>query len=120
MRTTIARAAAAGRESSDLARELEARARRLAEISLSLVDELDRAAALANATVYLEACGHVVIAWLWLEQFLAADGKPGDFYDGKRQAARYFFRYELPRIAPQLDLLGALDRTTLDMRAEWL
>ena len=53
--------------------------------------------ALANASVYLEAVGHVVVAWLWLEQALAAEGRTGDFYDGKRAAAQYFFRYELPR-----------------------
>lgn len=56
---------------------------------------------------------------MWLEQLLAADGKDGDFYDGKRQAGRYFFRYELPRTGPQLNLLESLDRTTLEMRADW-
>ena len=38
---------------------------------------------------------------------------------GKRAAARYFFRWELPRTAPQLDLLDSLDRTTLDMADPW-
>ena len=61
---------------------------------------------LANATVYLEAFGHVVLAWIWLEQACAAHGKAGDFYDGKRQACRYFFRWELPRTGPQFDLLA--------------
>jgi hypothetical protein len=79
----------------------------------------DVEAALANSAVYLEAFGHVVMAWIWLEQFITADGQSGDFYDGKRQAARFFFRYELPRTAPQLDLLESLDRTTLDMRDGW-
>jgi len=59
------------------------------------------------------------VAWLWLEQWLAADGKEGDFYDGKRQAARYFFRTELPKAGPQLDLLATLDRTSLDMQDAW-
>ncbi len=36
------------------------------------------------------------------------------FYDGKRAAARYFFRFELPRTGPQFDLLDSLDTTTLD------
>ncbi len=27
---------------------------------------------LANASLYLEAVGHVVIAWMWLEQALVA------------------------------------------------
>ncbi len=76
-------------------------------------------AALANSVVYLEAFGHIVIAWIWLEQLLAADGKTGDFYDGKRQAGRYFFRYELPKTGPQLDLLHSLDRTTLEMHDAW-
>jgi hypothetical protein len=79
----------------------------------------DVEAAMANSAVYLEAFGHIVVAWIWLEQLLVAAGHDGDFYDGKRQAARYFFRYELPRTAPQLDLLESLDRTTLDMRDSW-
>jgi alkylation response protein AidB-like acyl-CoA dehydrogenase len=75
--------------------------------------------ALANSSVYLEAMGHIVIAWMWLEQLTAVYGKSGNFYDGKRQAARYFFVYELPKVAPQLDLLSSLDRTTLDMDPAW-
>ena len=76
----------------------------------------DIEAAMANSVIYLEAFGHIVIAWMWLEQFLPPTGKSGDFYDGKRQAARYFFRYELPKTTPQLELLDSLDRTTLEMR----
>ena len=48
----------------------------------------DADVALANASVYLEAVGHVVVAWIWLEQLLAATASTGDFYDGKRAAAR--------------------------------
>ncbi len=68
-----------------------------------------------NAVVYLEALGHVVVAWIWLEQVLATGDEPGDFYDGKRAAARFFFRWELPKVGPQLELLASLDRTTLDV-----
>ena len=81
--------------------------------------DADPAVALANATAFLEATGHTVLAWLWLEQFLAADGKEGDFYDGKRAATRYFFTYELPKTGPMFDLVMAKDRTTLDTPAEW-
>jgi len=63
--------------------------------------------------------GHVVVAWMWLEQVLAVGDASGDFYDGKRAAAAYFFRYELPRTGPQLDLLAQLDRTTLDAETAW-
>ena len=76
--------------------------------------------ALANATLYLEAAGHLVVAWLWLEQLLAVGDSEGPFYDGKRAAARYFFRFELPTIGPKLDLLESLDRTTLDLDPDWL
>ena len=55
---------------------------------------------LADATAYLEATGHLVVAWLWLEQWLVADGKESAFYDGKRAATRYFFARELPKIGP--------------------
>ena len=50
---------------------------------------------------------------------LAATGE-GDFYDGKRAAAAYFIAYELPKTGPQLDLLDALDRTTLELDPAWL
>ena len=53
---------------------------------------------LADATAYLEATGHLVVAWLWLEQWLVADGKEAAFYEGKRAATRYFFTRELPKV----------------------
>jgi hypothetical protein len=80
----------------------------------------DPQVALANATLYLEAFGHVVVAWLWLEQQLAAGAQTGAFYDGKRAAAQYFLRYELPKVAAQLDVLDSLDRLTLDLDPDTL
>jgi butyryl-CoA dehydrogenase len=114
---TVARAA--GAAAADLGARLQAAWRRLTEVTATMFASGDIAAALANSSVYLEAFGHVVIAWMWLEQVLAAAEHTGDFYEGKRHAARYFFAYELPKVGPQLDLLAALDRTTLDMRLEW-
>lgn len=101
------------------AAQLDAAWQRLVEVTGAMYASGDVEAALANSAVYLEAFGHIVIAWIWLEQVLAADGKDGDFYDGKRQAAQYFYRYELPKTGPQLDLLASLDHTTLDMRDTW-
>ncbi|MBL0163768.1 MAG: acyl-CoA dehydrogenase [Xanthomonadales bacterium] len=98
---------------------LEASLQRLAEVTKTLWAAGDAQVTLANASVYLEAFGHIAIAWIWLEQALAAHGKQGDFYEGKRAAARYFFRWELPKVGPQLDLLASLDRTTLDMQDGW-
>jgi Acetyl-CoA dehydrogenase C-terminal like len=78
---------------------------------------------LANATVFLEAFGHIVVAWVWLEQAICAsahtDEKDNDFYLGKLQAASYFFRWELPKVDTMLDLLNTLDDTTLTMKDSW-
>ncbi len=116
---TAGRAKNAGGEAADLGASLEASLNRLAEVTGKLWESRDPESALANASVYLEAAGHIVIAWSWLEQFLATGDRQGDFYYGKRQAARYFFRFELPKTDPQLDLLASLDRTTLEMRDDW-
>ena len=98
---------------------LDAAWQRLVDVTAAMFADGDVEAAMANSAVYLEAFGHIVVAWIWLEQFLAAGDRAGDFYDGKRQAARYFFRYELPKTTPQLELLASLDRTTLEMAADW-
>jgi hypothetical protein len=101
------------------AAQLTAAVDRVVEVTQTLWGTGDPALALANASVYLEAVGHVVVAWMWLEQLLACEGREGDFYDGKRAAAEYFFAWELPKTGPQLDLLASLNRTTLDMRDAW-
>jgi alkylation response protein AidB-like acyl-CoA dehydrogenase len=101
------------------AADLRAAVARVVEVTQKVWGAGDVALSLANASVYLEAVGHVVVAWMWLEQLLACEGRTGDFYDGKRAAAQYFFRWELPRTGPQLDLLASLDRTTLDMQDAW-
>jgi hypothetical protein len=116
---TVAAAADVGGEAAEFATQLQSVWQRLVAVTATMFGSGDIEAALANSVIYLEAFGHVVIAWMWLEQVVAAAGRAGDFYDGKRQAARYFFRYELPRTGPQLDLLASLDRTTLDMRDAW-
>ena len=120
MTATIAQARATG--DADLAAWAEALAgalERVARTTATLYAAREPERILANASVYLEAFGHVVLAWTWLDQALAAHGKAGDFYDGKRQACRYFFRWELPRTGPQFALLDSLDETTLAMRDAW-
>ena len=98
---------------------LHAQLKRLQQVTRTLWSAGDPVLTLANASVYLEAFGHIVIAWIWLQQAAAAHGKDSDFHQGKRQAAQYFFAWELPKVTAQLDLLAALDRSTLDMRDSW-
>ena len=105
---------------ADLGEPVLAAADRLARTTAKLWAGGDPTVALANASAYLEAAGHLVIAWLWLEQLNAAAGKEGDFYDGKRLAARYFVTHELPRTGPLFDLLDSRDTLLVDLRDAWL
>ena len=95
---------------------------RIAAVTQKLYRAGDMNKTLANASLYLEATGHAVVAWIWLQQALVAVGKDGvdaDFYRGKLQACRYFFNWELPKVQQQLDLLESIDTTTLDMQDSW-
>ena len=62
---------------------------------------------------------------MWLKQAIVAQAGLADandadrqFYQGKMQACRYFFRWELPKTQAQADLLSGLDTTCLDMPEE--
>lgn len=116
---TAATATALGGEPAQQADQLRASAARIRQTTQRLWADGDAAVALADASVYLEAVGHVVLAWIWLEQRIAAGEKPGDFYEGKRSAARFFFARELPTTDVQFDQLDKRDRITLDMEAAW-
>ncbi|MGV9614261.1 acyl-CoA dehydrogenase [Nocardia xishanensis] len=116
---TVEAAERTGGDAAEFAARLDASWHRLVTVTMGMFAAGDPAAAMANSSIYLEAFGHIVLAWIWLEQMVAAADHEGDFYEGKRAAARYFFRYELPKTGPQLDLLAALDRTTLEMRDDW-
>ncbi len=76
--------------------------------------------ALANATPYLQAFGHVVLAWLWLDVAVAAIAAPeGAARSGKGAAMRYFFDYELPKISAWLGVVGSRNNTCSRMQEEW-
>lgn len=106
-------------ELAELGAQLDAVIFRLADVTRKLHGSGQPAMALANAAVYLDAFGHTVVAWIWLEQMLAATGKQGDFYAGKHQAGRWYFAWELPKTEQWLDLLASLDDTCLTMRDSW-
>jgi alkylation response protein AidB-like acyl-CoA dehydrogenase len=63
--------------------------------------------ALANATGFLDAMGHFVLAWIWLGMARAAQNHPNPAVaEGKRWACRYFFAAEVPRIKGMAALLA--------------
>lgn len=121
-------AEAAGRpETAELAESLRKAAARAFGVTQAMqarAAEAGPAAYLANATIYLDMLGHVVVAWLWVRQALAAEAALGaaegarrDFLAGKLTAARYFHRYELPAAMTAADLLERMDRTCLEAEA---
>lgn len=121
VRATIARATPAF--AAEVA-ALENAWSRIETVTRQLYGADDLNVTLANASLYLEAVGHAVVAWIWLEQALVASAQlpmasDPDFYHGKLQACHYFYQWELPKTGPQLDLLGSLDTTALAMRAAW-
>ncbi len=83
------------------AHELEGITRHLGEVFREKGPE----AYLADATLYLDYFGLVVIAWHWLrmgqtasERLAAGDGRFGEsFYRGKIVTMNYFFEYELSK-----------------------
>ncbi len=107
---------------SPLSTALQTRWQRMQQVTGLLHAAGDLNKTLANASLYLEAFGHLVVSWIWLEQALVALNKQGsdaDFYAGKLQACHWFFRWELPKVDAQFDLLASIDTTTLDMQDSW-
>ncbi|MCE3270189.1 MAG: Butyryl-CoA dehydrogenase (Short-chain-acyl-CoA dehydrogenase)-like protein [Ramlibacter sp.] len=75
--------------------------------------------ALANAVPYMQAFGHLVIAWTWLDVLLVlqpGSSRPAD--EGRLRAARYFYHYELPKIGAWLRVVETRDPTCATMPEE--
>ncbi|MFD1467863.1 acyl-CoA dehydrogenase [Hymenobacter caeli] len=81
---------------------------------------------LADATLYLELAGLVVVAWQWLRQATvaqqalpAAHAADQDFYRGKLMAAQYFYEYELVKAPGLAKRLQSANAVTVDMQEAW-
>jgi len=75
--------------------------------------------ALANAVPYMQAFGHTVLAWLWLDVALASLSLPQDApHAGRMGAMRYFYHYELPKIDAWLKVVESRDQTCADLPEE--
>lgn len=81
-------------------------------------DGAEPAQALANAVPYLQAFGHTVIAWIWLDVAASLGDDPSPAALGRRAACRYFFRYELPKIGAWLNVVSSRDLTCSDVPEE--
>jgi butyryl-CoA dehydrogenase len=73
------------------------------------------AEALANAVPYMQAFGHTVLAWMWLDVATAALGADLSAShmttQGRLGAAQFFFHYELPKIGAWLAVVQSRDAT---------
>jgi hypothetical protein len=80
----------------------------------------DPAAVLANAVPYMQAFGHLVVAWIWLDVALALPegAQRAAANIGRMAALRYFFRYELPKIGAWLAVVASRDATCAQMPEE--
>jgi alkylation response protein AidB-like acyl-CoA dehydrogenase len=102
--------------------ELSAHAQALA-LALQQVRQATQAAwstgtpgdALANAVPYMQAFGHTVLAWIWLDVGLASlaldTTKNIASTQGRMGATRYFYHYELPKIGAWLKVVESRDQT---------
>jgi butyryl-CoA dehydrogenase len=72
------------------------------------------ALSLANAVPYMQAFGHTVLAWIWLDVSLTSLGNDAANH-GRRQACQYFFNYELPKSGAWLNVVQSRDATCADM-----
>lgn len=75
--------------------------------------------ALANAVPYMQAFGHTVLAWVWLEQALTVQAQDAALSvaanAGRMGALAYFYHYELPKTSAWLRVVSARDMTCAHM-----
>ena len=74
--------------------------------------------ALANAVPYLQAFGHLVLAWIWLDVSASCRGEASAQQTGRQAAAKYFYRYELPKIDAWLNVVSNRDMTCANLSEE--
>ncbi|QTX19369.1 acyl-CoA dehydrogenase [Comamonas aquatica] len=78
--------------------------------------------ALANAVPYMQAFGHMVLAWVWLDVALTVLQRDAALSiaanAGRMGAVRYFYHYELPQITAWLQVVKARDLTCAQLPAE--
>ncbi len=111
---TIERAALVP-ELAEHARALMAALQRISTATQAAWSTGDPADALANAVPYMQAFGHTVLAWIWLDvaqRALDVDAmKSVASTAGRTGATAYFFHYELPKIGAWLNVVESRDTT---------
>jgi alkylation response protein AidB-like acyl-CoA dehydrogenase len=85
----------------------------------------DPEAAVRHSVDYLEALSTTVVGWMWLlsaavaEERSKREGADRDHCEGKRCAADYWFRTELPRVSALAELCRTNDDSYARMKPDW-
>ncbi|NRB34628.1 MAG: acyl-CoA dehydrogenase [Rhodobacteraceae bacterium] len=115
-----------GAEGTEFSGPLQDALADVARATQALVPQIlsDPERGLANATLYLDMFGHVVMGWMWLRiataaQRLQTDHGSRPFLSGKLQAARYFYARELSRVPEWAHRLERNDSTAFEMKEDW-
>ncbi|HEY0942012.1 MAG TPA: acyl-CoA dehydrogenase [Steroidobacter sp.] len=117
LRSVVSRTVTHGRSVPELsghASELDRAWQTIEDTVSVLLDLADEPRVLANATPFLSAFGHSIVAWLWLDQACvcaaklhAASQHDRPYYRGKLRACRFFFEVELPKVYPWLSFAAS-------------
>ena len=80
---------------------------------------------MCSSDLYLQAFGHVVLAWVWLELGLAARATAPATDAARERAAgllaalRFFHLYELPKVDAWLGVVASREAVCREMRDSW-
>jgi alkylation response protein AidB-like acyl-CoA dehydrogenase len=107
---------------AEFANQLEHALHKTTAVTRAAWSRADPTLALANAVPYMQGFGHTVLAWVWLDVAIAAinldaaQTKPST--QGIVGAARFFYHYELPKIAAWYNVVESHDMTCANLAAQ--
>ena len=114
MQATATQAGACGPELSRHADALMSALQQVGQTTQAAWQTGEPVDALANAVPYMQAFGHTVLAWMWLDVAMASQGTTSADR-GRRAACQFFYHYELPKIGAWLQVVAKRDRTCADV-----
>lgn len=111
---------------NSFANELERYVVRVQKITSHLIEKAKLPEIfLADASIYLECLGILVLAWRWLEQGMDVSKKLSEnsgesaYYQGKLMCMEYFFEYEMVKIKSLEARLISNRTPTIQMDSRW-
>jgi hypothetical protein len=120
--TATAKKASGVPELADFAQQLTGALQQVGEATQAAWAGGGPTQALANAVPYMQAFGHTVLAWIWLDVALTVLNQDAILSiaqnAGRMGATRYFFHYELPKIGAWLNVVNGRDMTCAALAEE--